>query len=97
MKKRRWPLSRDAWNEWREFQRAVKAGAQVRAKNYRRHYARSEEPWKLSEDRRLLRLHEQHVKNLRGLPLWVTIAHALKRTTAAVRTRHAALLAGARL
>ena len=97
MKKRRWPLSRDAWNESRELQRAIDAGLRVSARNYRRAYPRSEEPWKLAEDRRLIRLYDRHVETLSGLKLWVTIARALKRTTAAVQTRHSGLRAGMRL
>ena len=105
MKKRRWPLWRDSWREWAEFRRAVEAGIlrmdrridRLQAQNYRRHYSRAEEPWKLAEDRRLLRLHAKHSNKLQGLKLWVTIARELKRTTPAVQTRHTALLAGARL
>jgi hypothetical protein len=97
MKKRRWPLWRDDWREAWELHRAIKAGLQVSARNYRRSYPRAEEPWQLAEDRRLLRLVAKHAPKLDGLRLWVTVARALKRTTSAVQTRHGALLAGMRV
>jgi hypothetical protein len=53
------------------------------------------EPWKLAEDRRLLRLVTKHAE-LSGLKLWALIAHKLNRTTCAVQARHHALLAGQR-
>lgn len=49
--------------------------------------------WKLSEDRRLLRLYEKHSGELRGWPLWNLIAEKLKRTNAACATRYGTLRA----
>lgn len=97
MKKRRWPLSRDNWREWKEWQRAIEAGVRASLRGYRRAYPRSEEPWQLAEDRRLLRLVRKHSPKLKGIKLWITVGRALKRTSAAVQNRHHALLAGMRV
>lgn len=86
------PLWRDSWRRTTEQLLADKYGIDVQTS-----LARHGEPWKLMEDRRLLRLHARYSAELSGLKLWVVIAAKLNRTTCAVQARHHALLAGERL
>jgi hypothetical protein len=60
-------------------------------------HPRADQPWQLMEDRRLLRLYAQLAPHLHGVSLWIEIAMALGRTTAAVQTRYGSLKAGMRL
>ena len=89
MRKSRWPLWRDSWRRSTEQLLGGKYGVTPTS------LVRHGEPWKLAEDRRLLRLVDDN--NETGLKLWVVIASALGRTTCAVQARFHALRAGERL
>ena len=83
----------------RNFDIVVARALRANAKRFRSTYPRSNESWKIAEDRRLLRLHAKYKRKFPslGLRLWLAISDDMKRTPSALQTRFAALLAGQRL
>lgn len=72
------------------------------AKRFKKTFPRSDEPWKLAEDRRLLRAYDRGRARLAKLPhgeryaWWVKLAKPFGRTKEAVQARVNGLCAGRR-
>lgn len=86
----------------RSFMDDARRRRQDSAKAFRRYYPRDGEPWKLSEDRKLLRDYDRKKTALAELPCgqrakwWHEFSRPFKRTSQAVRTRLWGLQAGVR-
>lgn len=90
-------LSSKHWRAGQQLRIAIENAIDASDRAFKKSHPRSDEPWKLAEDRRLLRLHARHVKKEHGIRLWLVIAMKLGRTTSAVQCRFSALRAGARV